>query len=163
VTAPPDLPLFYSCFRHLAARPNPDLRRACAAQLLPLMRAPLPGVTHAYFLDTWLDMASDHDEAVRAQIVGSMGQIVALMAPTEAGKLLRRPLVAALGDEAPAVRAAALGVLAGVMGGLAGMEEPHREALGGELHAVLLRVQVRPGGAVALGLAGGGVAAGLGA
>lgn len=62
---PGDCALFYSCFRHLAARPDPELRRACAAQLLPLMRAPLPGATHAYFHDTWADMATDHDEQVR--------------------------------------------------------------------------------------------------
>jgi hypothetical protein len=56
--------LFYSCFRHLAARPDAELRRAAAAALLPLMAAPLPGATAVYFQDTFVDMAGDGDEQV---------------------------------------------------------------------------------------------------
>ncbi|KIY97622.1 Serine/threonine-protein phosphatase 4 regulatory subunit 4, partial [Monoraphidium neglectum] len=63
-----DAALFYSCFRHLAARPDAELRRACAAQLVPLMRAPLPGAAGSYFHDTWADMALDHDE--QASVIG---------------------------------------------------------------------------------------------
>ncbi len=206
VAAPGDVALFYSCFRHLAARPDAELRRACAAQLPALMAAPLQGATHAYFHDTFADMAADHDEQVggwlhgglhggcmqqwnawglhaawhawgliacscwrlsrlsphiqtraisthacnhcplrqvRTLAAGAMAQLASLMPPTEAGRLLRRPLVAALSDEAVRVRDAALAALAPLMGALAGMEEPHREALGGDLHAALARVQVR--------------------
>jgi hypothetical protein len=66
-----DAALFYSCFRHLAARPDAELRRACAAQLVPLMRAPLPGAAGSYFHDTWADMALDHDE--QASVIGVTG------------------------------------------------------------------------------------------
>lgn len=38
-----DTSLFYSCFRHLAARPDAELRRTCAAQLPALMKSCLPG------------------------------------------------------------------------------------------------------------------------
>jgi hypothetical protein len=62
--APGDTGLFYSCFRHLAARPDAELRRAAAGRLLALVRAPLPGATAAYLADTWADMAADADEGV---------------------------------------------------------------------------------------------------
>jgi hypothetical protein len=50
---------------------------------------------------------------VRAIIAGAMPGAAALLGPSEAGRLLRRPLVAALADDAPAVSggAAAAAVL----------------------------------------------------
>ncbi|GBF98978.1 hypothetical protein Rsub_11564 [Raphidocelis subcapitata] len=139
--APGDVALFYGCFRHLAARPDAALRRAAAGALPRLMAAPLPGATAAYLADTWADLAADCDDEVRARIAASMPQLPALLGPTEAGRLLRRPLAAALGGGAGPVRDAALAGLADVMGALFGMEEPQREALGADLHCALVTMR----------------------
>lgn len=76
-------------------------------------------------------------------IAGSMAALAAIMPPADAGRLLRRPLCAALTDDCAAVRDAALGCLPPLVARLGGMEEAPREALGAELHAALQRVQVR--------------------
>ena len=138
---PGDAALFYSCFRHLAARPDAELRLACAGALPALMRAPLPGMHAAYFHDTWADLVADGDARVRASAAAAAAQVARAAPPAEAARLLRRPLAAALGDECGAVRRAALACLPAALAALAGAEEAQRDALGAEVHSALLRLR----------------------
>jgi hypothetical protein len=77
-----------------------------------------------------------------------MADVAALLPPSEACRLVRRPLAAALTDESRAVRAAALGALAPLLGALGGAEEPQRDAAGAEVQAALVRMVVGGSGEV---------------
>jgi hypothetical protein len=71
---PSDAGVLYGCFRHLAARTDPELRRACAAQLPALMKHPVPGTSATYLHDTWVDLSADHDEQVqRDRLIDTKG------------------------------------------------------------------------------------------
>jgi hypothetical protein len=101
------------------------------------------GIVQPHRQGSCLNPCRRSTQQVRAAIAGAMADAAALLGPSEAARLLRKPLLAALADEAPAVCEAALGGLAPLLGALGGAEERLREAVGVELHSMLAQAQVR--------------------
>lgn len=84
------------------------------------------GTTHAYFHDTWLDLAADNDEQVRCNVAAHLHEVAALVGASDSGRLLRKPLVSLLRDTSTAVRSTLLPVLAPTLAAISGMEDHHR-------------------------------------
>lgn len=63
-----DMQALHSCFKHLASKPDVELRRSCAQQLGPLARAACsisPSAFLDYYCDTFQALAHDADEEVQ--------------------------------------------------------------------------------------------------
>ncbi|GAX76223.1 hypothetical protein CEUSTIGMA_g3667.t1 [Chlamydomonas eustigma] len=114
-----DCPLFYGCFRHLAARSNDDLRVDCALQFSSSAKAAnlaaaslgLPSSPSAYqihFHDALLSMVSDSCAHVRLAVSEQLHEIMRLVPAKDVPTLFLRPLVKLIGDDSMAVPAALL-------------------------------------------------------
>lgn len=71
-----------------------------------------------------------------------MWRVAGLMPLHDAARLLRKPLPAALVDGCPAVRDAALQGLGALLGLLGGAEDAAKDAMGADINAALVSVQV---------------------
>lgn len=86
-----DQPLFYGCFRHLAARSDLELRQACASQLAAVVRAASTLSASAYqshFHDTATLLAGDDADSVRASVAEQLNEL-ARLAGKDAGARVR--------------------------------------------------------------------------
>ena len=86
-----DQPLFYGCFRHLAARSDLELRQACASQLAAVVRAASALSASAYqshFHDTVTLLAGDDADGVRASVAEQLHEL-ARLAGKDAGAWVR--------------------------------------------------------------------------
>ncbi len=152
-----DSVLFFSCFKHLATKPDVELRRTCAAQLPAVVRAATALQASAFsaqFADTLTNLATDPDPDVRKAIATNLHE-VAKVVGRECPALLTRPLCRLIRDDSAAVQAALLPNLTQCLmhwgapgqgqGPRSGGEEMRREAAAGELARALLELEAGAG------------------
>ncbi|GAX81677.1 hypothetical protein CEUSTIGMA_g9105.t1 [Chlamydomonas eustigma] len=121
-----DCPLFFGCYRHLAARSNEDLRVVCAQQLslsaqaanltaINLGASPSPSSYQLHFHDSFLSMVSDTCESVRLAVAKQVHDVMKLVPSKDVYALFLRPLVKFIGDDSLAVSAALLPNLVNIL------------------------------------------------
>lgn len=173
---PDDYQMFYGCYKHMASKPDVELRRACAGSLGSLLKAATLTQANAlgqHFSDTLASLAGDSDEGVRLAVAGQFHEVARYSGRDQCGPLLGRPLVRLLRDESPKVQAAVLPMLTVTLqqfvGGPESTAEPKRDPHLEDVVKALVdleasaqrnwRLQVRAGGPGVMGDVRGGAGA----
>lgn len=142
-----DQQLCLGCFKHLASRPDAELRRACAGQLAGVLKAcKSPQVVFSQQLaDTLYSLSTDvADEEVRHTMATTFHEVASQLGKP-AGQLLLKPLLALLKDINPDVSSALLPKLPVSLGAIVSPDDPKTSAASAALQQAILQLEASAG------------------